>query len=148
MHYALNGQTGDSLTEPLKLVITSIGNVQAYNYDGPITDPALFDQQLVPLSSYTGGPDPPNSVTTTYQTVSGNASAASSVVQQAHRCYGAFIAEDPVDSQIVVVMFDPSGNYLAFTMFKPLAANDLDLTDDFEIRFGMGIKDAGYSDPP
>jgi hypothetical protein len=147
MHYALNGQTNESLTEPLKIVITSGGNVQAYDYDGPITDPALFDEALVDVSSYTGGPVSGDPISETYQTVSGNASAASSVVQQAHLCYGAFIAEDSADSEIVVVMFDPSGSYLAFTMFKPLAADDGDFTNDFEIRFGMGIKDAGYADP-
>jgi hypothetical protein len=40
-------------------------------------------------------------------------------------------------------MFDPSGRFLSFTMFKPLASDDGELTNDFEIRFGLGIMDAG-----
>jgi hypothetical protein len=127
-------------------VVTSGGNVQAYDWEGPITDPALFDQALVDVSSYTGGPVSGDTISETYQTVSGNASAASSLVQQAHLCKGAFIAEKTSTNEIVVVMFDPIGRFLAFTMFKPLAADDGDLTNDFEIRFGLGIKDAGYSD--
>jgi len=146
MRYELNGQSGATLIEPLKLVVTSGGNVQAYDWNLPIAGQvALFDKPLVNVSSFSGGPVALETISQTYARVSENSSATSTTVQGAHLCKGAFIAEDTGAKTIVVVMFDPSGKFLGFTMFKALTP-DATPENDFEIRFGVGIKDAGYTD--
>ena len=48
---------------------------------------------------------------------------------------------------VCAVMFDSEGRFLAFTLFEKSPPDDGDLTNDFIIRFGMGIKDDGYVDP-
>ena len=70
-------------------------------------------------------------------------------VREAHRCFGSSVAQhpEPIEEIVCAVMLDPEGCFLALTLFEKSVPDDGDLTKDFLIRFGMGIKDSGQVDP-
>lgn len=128
----------------VKTVFGADGSIRTYQHtDHTTTATPFFSQTLTAIEDVPGSnsPNNPEAITASFQNISGNAGAASSVVRNAHLCHGAFLAAS--SSQVAMIAFEEGGRFLGFTMFDN--NNTVTATDDV-VRFGFGIKDSGYSD--
>ena len=65
-------------------------------------------------------------------------------VQGAHLGHGMFLSQQSVGGHesVLSLIFDPAGRFFGFTMFEKATGG---LSSDYRIRFGFGLKDAGYT---
>ncbi|MBN2324447.1 MAG: hypothetical protein JXQ30_11985 [Spirochaetes bacterium] len=127
---------------PVKVVIMSEGSagaIDVFNYSYRIEggDSYLYNGPL----ALTRVED--EDISISFQDVAGNDLAASTVVQNAHKCQGAFVAYDSDEGYELLIMmaFDPSGRFFGFTMFEWISSEE-----QLTVRFGLGVKDANYDD--
>ncbi|MBN2402654.1 MAG: hypothetical protein JXN64_09655 [Spirochaetes bacterium] len=134
-----NDQTSHSNSvNPMKLVISATGQqIKIFQYSDR-TDTGIpgFSDSLTAVADLTADESPggTTAIKDQYADISGNADASSAVVRNAHYCLGSFVAQET--DQVINIIFDPSGAFCGFTMF--------DTTGNDIIRFGFGVKDAGY----
>jgi hypothetical protein len=140
--YGFDQGTDEQTISPMKVVVKSDGNLEAYDFNDKTDNPAnaVFDQDLTAVGAFVGGPVGGEDISETFQRISGCSGAASSVVQNAYTCNGSFVAQDLANDITVVAQFDSTGRFFGFTMFD----NNTGATD-YIIRFGLGIKDTGYT---
>jgi hypothetical protein len=148
MVYGYSNAGGEEIG-PVKVVIYSDGSIDVYDYnDSTVTGTSFFDEplELTRVEDVPDGPVAEESISESFLYEAGNGSAASTVVQNAHLCKGAFIARyftggDYDFEQLIMMGFDPSGRFFGFTMFEWD-----EYYESLTIRFGLGIKDADYDD--
>jgi hypothetical protein len=134
-----NNKASDTVTvTPMKLVISATSpHIKVFEYtENTESGTTTFSDDLTAIenldASESPGTDP---IKDDFSSTSGNSSASSTIVQNAHLCKGSFVAVET--DQVLNIMFDSTGSFCGFTMF--------DTTGDDIIRFGFGIKDSGYT---
>jgi len=147
MVYEFDQETDERQVFPMKIVIKSVDSewhCQVYPYDVKTSNPAnaVFNQPLDAIGTLDSGPYPGETIAETFLRVSDCASAASSIVQNGNLCNGSFIAMNETDEQVVVTTFDSTGRFLGFTMFDDDEGTP---EADYVVRFGLGIRDTGYT---
>ncbi|UCB46605.1 MAG: hypothetical protein JSV25_04080, partial [Spirochaetota bacterium] len=140
--YGFDQDTNEQTISVMKTVIKSDQSLEVYDFADKTDNPsnAVFDQDFTPVGTLDGGPLYPETIAETFQRISGCGDAASSVVNNAYSCNGSFVAQDVASDITVVAQFDSTGRFFGFTMFD----NNTDATD-YVLRFGLGIRDTGYT---
>lgn len=126
--------------EPTKFVVEPGGNV-AKVFDlqtNTSTGTPVYEGYFAPIYSFPEGPMGVP-VAQTLSNASGISNANSSTIKGAYQALGAFVLTNTNENDIVFTMFDPNGNYMAFSAVCVGG-------DTTNILFGFGIKDPNYSD--
>jgi hypothetical protein len=134
-------------TGPVKVVVHSDGSLDVYDYsDRTDTGTSFFEEPLAltRIENVTDGPVTDVAIWESFAIEAGNGVASSPVVQNAHKCQGAFIVQYivPEESELLIMMaFDPTGRFFGFTMFEWISSEER-----LAVRFGLGVKDSDYDD--
>lgn len=138
--YEYNSQTAQTLIEPIKIKVESGGLVKVYQFTNHVSDTPFLSETLTMISNANLAQSPCTNYTPMELLAhfAGNTNASSAVVQKAHYGLGSYLYTDI--SITLFAMFDPQGRFMSFNMFED-AGGGTNI-----IRFGFGIKDAGYND--